>query len=180
MSNQVILEQGETVNVHTRIKDLCKQARNRLGMSNQDIADAISERFQIDEFSVNTVNNFFSERSKACTVYTTGYICAVLNISIDTVFGIENNFSSEEQAEFVNQLSQLKVDLRMKDQEIEHLHHEIDEEEKRLHQAHVALDFYRHIAEKNNGKIHGWILNAVFVLFGLSLAIIGLLVFLYH
>ena len=75
--------------------------------------------------------------SKACTVYTTGYICAVLNISIDTVFGIENNFSSEEQAEFVNQLSQLKVDLRMKDQEIEHLHHEVDEEEKRLHQAHL-------------------------------------------
>ena len=81
MSQNVLLEEGGSVNVHTRIKDMCKAARNRLGLTNQDISNLISERFGIDDFSVNTVNNFFSERSKATTIYTTGYISAVLGSS---------------------------------------------------------------------------------------------------
>ncbi len=94
MSEKVVLDEGGSVSVHTRIKDMCKAARNRLGYTNQDICDKISERFGIEDFSVNTVNNFFSERSKATTIYTTGYICAVLGISIDAVFGIENKIST--------------------------------------------------------------------------------------
>ncbi len=97
MSEKVVLDEGGSVSVHTRIKDMCKAARNRLGYTNQDICNKISERFGIEDFSVNTVNNFFSERSKATTIYTTGYICAVLGISIDAVFGIESNISSPER-----------------------------------------------------------------------------------
>lgn len=58
MSEKVVLEDGGSVNVHARIKDMCKAARNRLGYTNQDICNKISERFGIEDFSVNTVNNF--------------------------------------------------------------------------------------------------------------------------
>ena len=121
MSEKVVLDEGGSVSVHTRIKDMCKAARNRLGYTNQDICDKISERFGIEDFSVNTVNNFFSERSKATTIYTTGYICAVLGISIDAVFGIENKNSTPEEVEFVKQLAELKVETRFEEQKIEYL-----------------------------------------------------------
>lgn len=77
MSQTVLLEEGGSVSIHTRIKDMCKAARNRLNLTNQDISNLISERFHIEDFSVNTVSNFFSERSKATTIFTTGYICSV-------------------------------------------------------------------------------------------------------
>lgn len=59
MAEKVILDEGGSVSVHTRIKDMCKAARNRLGYTNQDICNQISERFGIEDFSINTVNNFF-------------------------------------------------------------------------------------------------------------------------
>lgn len=178
MAKKVILDEGGSVNVHTRIKDMCKEARNRLGLSNQDIAEAISDRFGMEDFSVNTVNNFFSERSKATTIYTTGYICAVLNISIDDAFGIERKFSTAEEAEFVSQLAALKVENRLKDQEIEHLQKEIYEKDLRIDQAHNALEFYRAEAEKSNGKIPARVLNAVLMALIFALAsCIGLIFF---
>ncbi|MDO4808556.1 MAG: hypothetical protein Q4A04_01120, partial [Eubacteriales bacterium] len=118
MSEKVLLEEGGSVSVHTRIKDMCKTARNRLGLTNQDICDRIDQRFGIEDFSINTVNNFFSERSKATTIYTTGYICAVLDISIDAVFGIEQKNVPAEDAEFIKQLAELKVTERLQEQQI--------------------------------------------------------------
>lgn len=178
MAKKVILDEGGSVSVHTRIKDMCKEARNRLGLSNQDIADAISDRFGIEDFSVNTVNNFFSERSKATTIYTTGYICAVLNISIDDAFGIEHKFSTAEEAEFVSQLSALKVENRLKDQKTEHLEKELAEKDLRIEQAHAALEFYRGEAEKSSGRVPQRVFNAVVIALILTLVICGGLVFL--
>ena len=172
MSEKVILEEGGSVSVHTRIKDMCKQARNRLGLTNQDISNRISERFGIEDFSVNTVNNFFSERSKATTIYTTGYICAVLGISIDSVFGIEHELSSVEEVEFVRQLSELKVADRLKDQQIAHLEETVREKDERLAQAHSALEHYRIALEKNEKKIQPWIFITLLVLLVCSLVFI--------
>ena len=173
MPEKVVLDEGGSVSVHTRIKDMCKEAKTRLGMTNQDICDHISERFGIEDFSVNTVNNFFSERSKATTIYTTGYICAVLGISIDAVFGIDHTFTTDEEAEFVKQLSELKVETRFKDQEIEHLNQTIKEKDSRLDQAHEALDHYRKDAEQNRKRVPSWALAVTLSLLACALAFIA-------
>ena len=161
MPEKVILEEGSTVNFHTVIKDLCKEARNRQGITNQEICNRISEKFGIEDFSVNTVNNFFSERSKATTIYTTGYICAVLDVSIDDVFGIDNQISSDEKAEFTKQLQDITTECKMKKQENEHLKKLLTEKDERIVQAHNALDHYRAELEK---KIPSWIFTAVLIL----------------
>lgn len=179
MSQNVLLEEGGSVNVHTRIKDMCKAARNRLGLTNQDISNLISERFGIDDFSVNTVNNFFSERSKATTIYTTGYISAVLGISLDAVFGIETKISSEEEAEFVRQLKDIKVELRLKEQQIAHLENLLSEKNDRLEQAHSALDHYRKEIEADSRKVQPWVFIVTLALLVLALLFIVFYLFFY-
>lgn len=172
MSQNILLDEGCSVSVHTRIKDMCKSARNRLGLTNQDICDLISERFGFEDFSVNTVNNFFSERSKATTIYTTGYICAVLNISIDAVFGIENELSDEQETQFIRELSDLKVELRFREQEIANLKAQITEKDQRLEQAHKAFEHYRKEADSNSKKVQPWVFITTFCLLVASLAFI--------
>lgn len=173
LSQNVILEEGGSVNVHTRIKDMCKAARNRKGLTNQEICNRISERFGIEDFSVNTVNNFFSERSKATTIYTTGYICAVLDISIDAVFGIENALSSDEEIEFVRQLSELKLEDRIKEQKIAHLEETVAEKESRIQLAHTALEHYRAEANRNSKKVQPWVFITVLILLVCALLFIA-------
>lgn len=175
MSEKVILDEGGSVSVHTRIKDMCKAARNRLGYTNQDICNKISERFGIEDFSVNTVNNYFSERSKATTIYTTGYICAVLGISIDAVFGIESKISTPEETEFVKQLAELKVEARFHEQKIEYLEKTVAEKDERLVQAHAALEHYRREADANRKKVQPWVFFATLIL--LAMAIIFICVY---
>ena len=177
MAENVILEEGSSVNVHTRIKDMCKAARNRLGLTNQEICNRISEQFGIDDFSVNTVNNFFSERSKATTIYTTGYICAVLGISIDAVFGIENELTTDEEVEFVRQLSELKYEARIKDQRIDYLEHAVAEKDDRIKQAHTALEHYRDEAKKYSRKVQPWVFVSILVLLICSLLFIAFYLF---
>lgn len=172
MLQNVLLDELGAVSVHTRIKDLCKEARNRLGLTNQEISNLISERFGIDDFSINTINNFFSERSKATTIFTTGYICAVLGISIDEVFGIESSFSAEEEAEFVRALESIKVDLRLKEQQIRHLENLLSEKNVRLDQAHSALDYYRREVETNLRKVQPWVLIVTLSLLFLTIMFI--------
>lgn len=164
MSQAIFFEEGGSVSVHTRIKDLCKEARNRRGLTNQEISNLISERFGIEDFSVNTINNFFSERSKATTIYTTGYICAVLEISIDAVFGIETKISTEEEAEFIRQLKEITVELRFKEQQIAHLEKLLAEKDDRLNQAHSALAHYRRESETNKHKVQPWVFVATLTL----------------
>ena len=176
MSQKVMLDEGGSVSVHTRIKDMCKEARNRLGYTNQDISNKISERFGIEDFSVNTVNNFFSERSKATTIYTTGYICAVLGISIDTVFGIENDLSSAEEVEFVKQLAELKVELRFKDQKIEHLEEALSEKKHQLEQTTVEMEHFRVEAEQRQKFVQPWVFTLTLSL--LVCALIFIMVYL--
>ena len=172
MPQQVLLDEGGSVSVHTRIKDMCKAARNRLHYTNQDICNKISERFGIEDFSVNTVNNFFSDRSKATTIYTTGYICAVLDISIDAVFGIENKISTPEEVEFIKQLSELKVEARYNEQEIEHLKQTIAEKDDRLDEVHEALEYYRKESIVYSKKVQPWVFAATLILLACAIAFI--------
>lgn len=87
MREKVVLEDGLVVPVPQRIKTVCRKKRDALHVSNQQISDGIFSMYNID-IPLGTVNNFFSDRTKASSVYTTGYICAYLGVSLDEQFGI--------------------------------------------------------------------------------------------
>ena len=70
-----------------QIKYICRKRKEELKVSNLQISNGIMEKFQID-MPVSTVVNFFSDKSKAPSVYTSGYICSYLGISLDEAFKI--------------------------------------------------------------------------------------------
>lgn len=157
--------------IQSSIKEACKRSRNRMGLTNQDIADLISERFGIEDFSVNTVNNFFSDRSKATTIFTAGYICAVLDVSIDAEFGIDNPLTSPKEREYIEKLNEVRSENRLMDELLK-------EKETRIAQAHVALEHYRKINKRNSKVVPSWMCNILLVFsFLLVVFIIGYLVF---
>ncbi len=64
------------------LKDRLREARDASrSLTNQEIADRSG-------LTIATVNNYFSNRSKASTALTVGRLCKVLHVSMDDVFGI--------------------------------------------------------------------------------------------
>ena len=91
-----------------QIKDALKAQREEKHMTNQEISD-------LSGLSMNTVNNYFSSRSKAPSIYTVGPLCAALGVSLDRYFGIiednsklksENQQIIEKQNIYINQLNE--------------------------------------------------------------------------
>lgn len=72
------------------IRDICRDKRNALGMTNVDIA-------RVTKIPLSTVNNFFSSASKAPSIYTVGPICAALGISLDAYFAIGDHLTNSEE-----------------------------------------------------------------------------------
>ena len=165
MINHEDLEEMRIECVHNRLKELCKIARNQKCMTNQDIADAISEKYGVHDFSVNTVNNFFSERSKATTVYTTGCICAVLDVSIDEAFGIVRRLTDDTENKYLTELAELNSELKVLERENRGLSGALCEKDKRIEQAHAALEFYRNEVTKREKYLQPWVLYSVLTAF---------------
>lgn len=63
------------------LQTLCREAKDALGMTAQDLADASG-------VPLSTVNNTFAARSREPSVYTIGPMCAATGTSIDEFFGI--------------------------------------------------------------------------------------------
>lgn len=98
------------------LKERLKAKRDLLGLSNQAIADAA-------DLSVHTVNNYFSNRSKATSAYVVLRIAKVLNCSIDDVCGIEsdeNPSDSSEEVNFINAQRQDEI-IAMQERQISEL-----------------------------------------------------------
>lgn len=171
-------EHADKFDLLVSIKEKCKEARSQLGYSNQDIADKISEMFDCGEFSVNTVNNFFSDRSKATTIYTTGYICAVLGVSIDQFLEIEQPLIDEEQKNMSALLIELQNELKIKETQIENLNNMIKEKDTQLEKADKAVQHYRNESAGSRKMVHTWVLAAVVLLLILLIAIVA--VYLFH
>lgn len=153
------------------IKEKCKEARGHLGYSNQDIADRISEKFDCGDFSVNTVNNFFSDRSKATTIYTTGYICAVLGVSIDKCLGTEQEFPEQEQKNLIARLLEMENELKIKENQIDSLNKMIEEKNNQLEKADRAVAHYRSESANNHKMVNAWVLAVVILLLILLLVV---------
>ena len=123
MTERVTIEDGLVVPVSQRIKNICKKRRDELRVTNQQIADGILDMFGVD-VPLGTVANFFSERAKASSVYTTGYICAYLGVSLDEQFGIKTDLPVESATEIAvlqERIVSKDTELRYKDERIEEL-----------------------------------------------------------
>lgn len=121
MTEKVIIEDGIVVPVSSRIKNVCKKRKEELHVSNQQISDGIMDMFGID-VPIGTVANFFAERSKASSVYTTGYICAYLGVSLDEQFGIKTpQLTDSESAVLRERTIWLEKESRIKDEVITEL-----------------------------------------------------------
>lgn len=83
--------------VSQQIKYVCRKRKEELKVSNLQISNGILEKFQID-MPVSTIVNFFSDKSKAPSVYTAGYICSYLGISLDEAFKITAPKTPAEEA----------------------------------------------------------------------------------
>jgi len=164
--------------VYLQIKALCKQSRQQKGLSNQDIADMISERFHLEDFSVNTINNFFSDRSKAPTIYTVGYICAVLDVSLDQFFDIQTKHASADAEELEKQSSDKDTQISLLENKNAGLIEMIDEKNHRLDQAHEALEHYRKMAEKD--RKHQTVFTQTVLISVLVILIIFVVYYLFH
>lgn len=74
------------------LQDICREARNRQGMTNQDVADN-------SNVPLSSVQNFFASTSKTPTVNNSGNICRACGVSLDKYFGITPDVPLEEQIE---------------------------------------------------------------------------------
>lgn len=72
------------------IQDLCRESRDRQGMTNQDVAD-------IANVPLSSVQNFFASSSKTPTVNNSGNICRACGVSLDKYFDITPDVLPEDQ-----------------------------------------------------------------------------------
>lgn len=63
------------------LQDVCREARDRLNFTNQDIADETG-------IPLSSVKNFFAATSKAPSAISAGLICKFLGVSLDNYFEI--------------------------------------------------------------------------------------------
>lgn len=95
------------------IKDLCRERKDTLHLTNQDVADQAG-------ISVSTVNNYFSSASKAPSVYTVGPICSALGVSLDKYFGIEGVETPTELSDRLARIADLEQKCRDYEKDLTH------------------------------------------------------------
>lgn len=72
------------------LQEMCREARDRLNFTNQDIADETG-------IPLSSVKNFFAATSKAPSVVSAGLICKFLGVSLDDFFEIVPAENAEAQ-----------------------------------------------------------------------------------
>lgn len=80
----------EREKMEKNLQEVCREARDRLNYTNQDIADETG-------IPLSSVKNFFAATSKAPSVVSAGLICKYLGISLDDYFDIVPAVSTEAQ-----------------------------------------------------------------------------------
>lgn len=80
----------EREKMEKNLQEVCREARDRLNCTNQDIADETG-------IPLSSVKNFFAATSKAPSVVSAGLICKYLGISLDDYFDIVPTVSTEAQ-----------------------------------------------------------------------------------
>lgn len=71
----------EREKMEKNLQEVCREARDHLNYTNQDIADETG-------IPLSSVKNFFAATSKAPSAISAGLICKFLGVSLDDYFGI--------------------------------------------------------------------------------------------
>lgn len=107
------------------LRDICKDAKIRKGITTQKLSDETG-------ISISTINNFFATASKSPSVYNAGDICAVLGVSLDRYFGIEEDVPAEKRLEEMQQNREAELKAAHLEGNVESMAQTIDLQHKRI------------------------------------------------
>lgn len=107
------------------LREICKEAKVRQGITTQQLADETG-------ISISTINNFFATASKSPSVYNAGDICAVLGVSLDRYFGIEEDVPAEKRLEEMQQNREAELKAAHLEGNVESMAQTIDLQHKRI------------------------------------------------
>ena len=107
------------------LRDICKDAKIRKGITTQKLSDETG-------ISISTINNFFATASKSPSVYNAGDICAVLGVSLDRYFGIEEDVPAEKRLEEMQQNREAELKAAHLEGNVESMAQTMDLQHKRI------------------------------------------------
>lgn len=116
------------------LKDKIRVKKDDRGMTNQDISDSSG-------LSIHTVNNYFSNKSKAPSVYTVGPICAALNVSLDQYFGIVPGDASSQVNKHESKIAELEQRCKELEKENKHKDELLSVVSEELRKKHPLIKF---------------------------------------
>lgn len=114
------------------LQDICREARDRQGMTNQDVADN-------SNVPLSSVQNFFASTSKTPTVNNSGNICRACGVSLDKYFDITPNVMPEDQVRQLEHDHKAELKLAHLEGSVEQLNKTVDNQNTKEKRLRVSL-----------------------------------------
>lgn len=114
------------------IQDLCRESRDRQGMTNQNVAD-------IANVPLSSVQNFFASTSKTPTVNNSGNICRACGVSLDKYFDITPDVLPEDQVRQLEHDHKAELKLAHLEGSVEQLNKTVDSQNTKEKRLRVSL-----------------------------------------
>lgn len=114
------------------LQDLCRAARDRQGMTNQDVAD-------IANVPLSSVQNFFASTSKTPTVNNSGNICRACGVSMDKYFDITPDVLPEDQVRQMEHDHKAELKLAHMEGSMEQLNQKVESQAKTEKRMRISL-----------------------------------------
>lgn len=114
------------------LQDICREARDRQGMTNQDVADKAN-------VPLSSVQNFFASTSKTPTVNNSGNICRACGVSMDKYFDITPNVLPEDQVRQLEHDHKAELKLAHLEGSVEQLNKTVDNQNTKEKRLRVSL-----------------------------------------
>ena len=114
------------------LQDLCRAARDRQGMTNQDVAD-------IANVPLSSVQNFFASTSKTPTVNNSGNICRACGVSMDKYFDITPVVMPEDQVRQMEHDRRAELKLAHMEGSMEQLNQKVESQAKTEKRMRISL-----------------------------------------
>ena len=114
------------------LQDICREARDRQGMTNQDVADKAN-------VPLSSVQNFFASTSKTPTVNNSGHICRACGVSMDKYFDITPNVLPEDQVRQLEHDHKAELKLAHLEGSVEQLNKTVNNQNTKEKRLRVSL-----------------------------------------
>lgn len=114
------------------LQDICREARDRQGMTNQDVADN-------SNVPLSSVQNFFASTSKTPTVNNSGNICRACGVSLDKYFDITPNVLPEDHVRQLEHDHKAELKLAHLEGSVEQLNKTVDNQNTKEKRLRVSL-----------------------------------------